>query len=76
MIRKITENLSIFFWPPKPLKIELWRSLGGVFGEFWGVLGSLSAPWARVVGVLARQRPSWGRLGAILGRLGWILAGF
>ena len=68
--------------------MELWRSLGGVLGKFWGVLGSLGASWVclrrdvNASGTAIRRlgdvlEPSWEVLGGswdVLGRL-WKLPG-
>ena len=72
--------------PPKRSQIELWRGLGGVIGESWGVLGNLGVSWARLGRALGASesaigclgdvlRSSWGVLGGSWGFLGG-LGGF
>ena len=80
----------MFFQHRKPSKIELGEVLGAVFGEFWGILGSLGASWARLgvhwVRLGASEdvfEASWGHLwaswedlGKVLGSLGGFLRPF
>ena len=55
---------------PKPSKIELWRGLGGVFGESWGVLGSLGEFWMRQKTKNFLSWGSWGSKIVFFGHLG------
>ena len=55
---------------PKRSKIELWRGLGGVIGDSWGVLGNLGASWARLERALGASWNVRRRLGGVLG-LSW-----
>ena len=78
MIRKIIENCN--FWLPKPLKIEICRGLGTVFGESGGILDSLGASWGRFGRALGASCRVQGRLGGVLvaswENLGRVLGGF
>ena len=67
MIRKIIEKHN--FSPLNPSKIELWRGLGGVFGESWGVLGSPGESWMRQKTKNFLSWGSWERLGGFWRRL-------
>ena len=78
IIRKSSEKLH--FWVSQTIKN---RALERSWGRLWGILGCLGQSWW-VLGasgvcygcILERQRASWRRLGAILGRLERILEGF
>ena len=55
------------FWFPKPSNIDLWRGLGGIFGESWDVLGSLGGSWALLGCAMGASWSVGGRLGGVLG---------
>ena len=73
LIRKSIKNRD--FWPSKLPKIELWRGLWGVFGESWGVLGSIGVSWARFGRVLGASWRVRGCLGGVLGPSWDVLGG-
>ena len=63
------------FWFSKLLKIELWRGLGVVFAESWGVLGSIGVSWTRFGRVLGASWRVRGCLGGVLGPSWDVLGG-
>ena len=73
MLRKTITSKD--FWLLKPSKIELWRGLGGVFGESWGVLGSLGGSWALLGCAMGASWSVRGRLGGVLGSSWDVLSG-
>ena len=66
----------MFFDIPNLQKLSFGEVFRAVFGEFWGVLGSLGASWARLGRALGASWSARGRLGGVLGQFWGVLGPF